>query len=195
LRGVFRATRRSHPFTIDGVVAARSSPHRPDAARGWRVFCRAFASDQIGHFAQPADLRAHADSRAVKGKRGVRQRRYWEHSIRHQNDFARHVDSVHVDPAKHALIARVRVISSFQCLVTLGIYPEHCASDGRNHDGELGESSQQTNELSKGSARPVGRALNDFMTARRRYTVTVDPKRPTKPDLSRRDGWSISEAD
>jgi hypothetical protein len=34
-------------------------------------------------------------SRAAKGERGIWQRRYWEHTIRDTNDFARHVDRRH----------------------------------------------------------------------------------------------------
>jgi putative transposase len=40
-------------------------------------------------------------SRASKGERGIRQRRYWEHLIRDEGDFARHVDYIHFNPVKH----------------------------------------------------------------------------------------------
>jgi len=31
----------------------------------------------------------------------VWQRRFWEHQIRDENDFARHVDYIHFNPVKH----------------------------------------------------------------------------------------------
>ena len=35
------------------------------------------------------------------------QRRFWEHQIRNENDFARHVDYVHFNPVKHGHAQRV----------------------------------------------------------------------------------------
>ncbi|MBW8848446.1 MAG: transposase, partial [Burkholderiales bacterium] len=40
-------------------------------------------------------------SRAAKGERGLWQRRYWEHLIRDDADFERHVDYIHFNPVKH----------------------------------------------------------------------------------------------
>ena len=67
-----------------------------------------------------------SDSRAAKGERGIWQRRYWEQTIRDENDFARHIDYIHINPVKHGLVARVSdwPYSSFHRMVKLGIYPE-----------------------------------------------------------------------
>ncbi|MCX7184676.1 MAG: transposase [Nitrosospira sp.] len=40
-------------------------------------------------------------SRTGKGERGIWQRRYWEHQIRDETDYARHVDYIHYNPVKH----------------------------------------------------------------------------------------------
>jgi putative transposase len=40
-------------------------------------------------------------SRMSKGERGIWQRRYWEHLICDDPDFARHVDYIHYNPVKH----------------------------------------------------------------------------------------------
>ena len=45
-------------------------------------------------------------SRASKGERGIWQRRYWEHLIRDEGDFARHVDYIHFNPVKHGHVSR-----------------------------------------------------------------------------------------
>ena len=45
-------------------------------------------------------------SRGGKGERSVWQRRYWEHQVRDDNDFARHVDYIHFNPVKHGLVQR-----------------------------------------------------------------------------------------
>jgi putative transposase len=47
-------------------------------------------------------------SRAVKGERGIRQRRYWEHALRDEDDFARHLDYTHFNPVKHGHAVRVQ---------------------------------------------------------------------------------------
>lgn len=41
-----------------------------------------------------------------KGERGIRQRRYWEHRIRDEQDLERCVDYVHVNPVRHGHAAR-----------------------------------------------------------------------------------------
>ncbi len=41
-----------------------------------------------------------------KGERGIWQRRYWEHLIRDERDYARHVDYIHYNPVKHGYTAR-----------------------------------------------------------------------------------------
>ena len=53
----------------------------------------------------PAGERISA-SRASKGERGLWQRRYWEHLIRDDADFERHVDYIHFNPVKHGWAQR-----------------------------------------------------------------------------------------
>jgi hypothetical protein len=76
----FRKMRRSHLFTIDAVVLLPIVSTRSRRC----VFLRAFASDQIGLFAQLAGRRKHSDSHDVKGERVVWQRRCWDHTIPHE---------------------------------------------------------------------------------------------------------------
>jgi len=45
-------------------------------------------------------------SRRGKGERGIWQRRYWEHTLRDEEDFRRHVDYIHYNPVKHGYVAR-----------------------------------------------------------------------------------------
>lgn len=63
--------------------------------------------------------------RIAKGERGVWQRRFWEHVIRDEVDYARHVDYVHWNPIKHGLVQRLAdwPYSSFHRYVESGIYP------------------------------------------------------------------------
>src|SRR4051812_47124841 len=52
-------------------------------------------------------------------------RRYWEHLIRDEADFAAHMDYVHINPLKHGLVQRVAdwSYSTFHWLVAQGVYP------------------------------------------------------------------------
>ncbi len=63
--------------------------------------------------------------RIAKGERGIWQRRYWEHTIRDELDYARHVDYVHFNPVKHGFVARVSdwPYSSFSRFVDAGVHP------------------------------------------------------------------------
>ena len=64
-------------------------------------------------------------SRAAKRERGIWQRRYWEHTIRDERDYAAHIDYCHLNPYKHGLVQRVRdwPYSSFHRYVAQGMYP------------------------------------------------------------------------
>ena len=46
-----------------------------------------------------------SESKIKKGEKGVWQRRYWEHTIRNEQDFYRHLDYIHYNPIKHNLVA------------------------------------------------------------------------------------------
>ena len=46
--------------------------------------------------------------RKASGERGIWQRHYWEHLIRDDDDYQRHVDYVHVNPVKHGYVERVQ---------------------------------------------------------------------------------------
>ena len=79
-------------------------------------------------------------SRARKGERGVWQRRYWEHTLRDEADFARHVDYIHFNPVKHGHVRQVCdwPHSSFHRMVRLGI-DRHWGGDATGEAGAFGE--------------------------------------------------------
>jgi putative transposase len=60
-----------------------------------------------------------------RGERGIWQRRYWEHTIRDDRDFAAHLDYTHFNPAKHGLVDHPAdwPYSSFRRCVASGLYP------------------------------------------------------------------------
>jgi REP-associated tyrosine transposase len=144
LRAAVREVRERHPFTIDATVVLPDHLHavwtlpEGDSNFGsrWRLIKSAFSRRlPVGEIV--------SRSRVTKGERGIWQRRYWEHTIRDENDFARHVDYVHINPVKHGLVTRVRdwPHSSFHRMVELGVYPEDWAGDVTELVGNFGERS------------------------------------------------------
>jgi putative transposase len=142
LRAALRQTQQHHPFTIDAMVVLPDHLHAiwtlpeddADFATRWRLIKSAFSRG----FANGERI---SDSRAAKGERGIWQRRYWEHTIRDESDFERHVDYVHINPVKHGLVPRVSdwPYSSFHRMVKLGVYPEDWGGDVSSDGTSFGE--------------------------------------------------------
>jgi putative transposase len=51
---------------------------------------------------------SRSPARFREGRRGVWQRRFWEHTIRDEADFEAHFDYIHYNPVKHGLVSRPR---------------------------------------------------------------------------------------
>ena len=53
------------------------------------------------------------------------QRRFWEHQIRDDEDYQRHIDYLHYNPVKHGLVKTASdwPYSTFHRYVNQGIYP------------------------------------------------------------------------
>jgi putative transposase len=142
LRAAVREIRIRHPFTIDAMVVLPDHLHAvwtlSEGETNFSLLWRQIKSNFSRSL--PVGERI-SNSRAARGERGIWQRRYWEHTIRDENDFARHVDYVHINPLKHGLVSRVRdwPYSSFHRMVRLGVYPEDWAGDVGQFRGEFGE--------------------------------------------------------
>ena len=57
------------------------------------------------------------------------QRRFWEHAIRNDYDYERHVDYIHFNPVKHGYVQSVAdwPYSTFHRYVEIGLYPQNWA--------------------------------------------------------------------
>jgi putative transposase len=132
LRSAFEYTRERHPFVVDAAVILPEHLHviwtLPEGDRDfslrWRLIKTEFSRGlPHGEF--------RTDSRQGKSERGIWQRRYWEHLIRDDVDFSRHVDYIHINPVKHGLVSRVAdwPHSSFHRYVREGMLPVDWAGD------------------------------------------------------------------
>jgi len=126
LREAIRTVRQAHPFTIHGWVVLSEHMHcvielppdDHDFALRWRLIKTRFSKSI-------PNQEWRSETRVRRGERGIWQRRYWEHLIRDEKDFAAHMDYVHVNPVKHGLVKRVAEwpYSTFHRLVEEGVYP------------------------------------------------------------------------
>ena len=133
LREAVRQVRARRPFHIDAWVVLPDHMHAvwtlpaedTDYSGRWKAIKIAFAK------ALPR-TEARSSVRAAKGERGIWQRRFWEHTIRDQRDYAAHVDYVHINPVKHGLVGSVGEwpYSSFHRFVAQGVYPADWAASG-----------------------------------------------------------------
>ena len=62
-----------------------------------KLFTKAYHT-QVGQGEQPNA------SRVKRGEATIWQRRFWEHTIRDQDDYQRHLDYIHYNPVKHGLV-------------------------------------------------------------------------------------------
>ena len=80
-------------------------------------------------------------TRVLRGERGVWQRRFWEHVIRDDADYAHHVDYVHWNPLEPGLVHRVAdwPYSSFHRFVCHGALPPNWAGEVEEEGARYGE--------------------------------------------------------
>jgi putative transposase len=141
LRAAFRAGRRERPFTIDAIVILPDHLHAiltlpqgdADFSARWRRI--------KGHFSSRMIVLGEFSKRHANEDFALWQRRFWEHTIRDENDFARHVDYIHFNPVKHGLVSRVHdwSHSSFHQYVRQGLLPADWAGDVDESGLKFGE--------------------------------------------------------
>jgi len=132
LRSEVRAVREKRPFVIDAWVVLPDHLHcvwtlpqgDDDFTNRWRLIKQGFSK------ALPITERRSA-VRMARGERGIWQRRFWEHAIRNETDYAAHIDYCHINPFKHGYVQRVAdwPYSTFHRDVERGIYPLDWAGD------------------------------------------------------------------
>ena len=126
LRDAFRVTRRERPFAIEAVVVLPDHLHAiltlpssdADFSGRWRRI--------KGHFSRRLIDATASLQRWPNGDLALWQRRFWEHTIRDESDFSRHIDYIHFNPVKHGLVPCVRdwPHSSFHRYVREGPLPD-----------------------------------------------------------------------
>ena len=126
LRAAVQTARTTHPFKIDAWVVLPDHLHcvwtlpegDSNIATRWQTIKAKFS-----RHLPPTEPRSA--SRIARNERGIWQRRFWEHTIRDDRDYATHIDYIHFNPVKHGLVQNVAAwpYSTFHRAVTNGQYP------------------------------------------------------------------------
>ncbi len=105
LRSAFKKVMYQHPFDIHAIVILPDHFHMlitlPDEDVSYSKRIRLIKSN----FSKNIECKEFvSSSRARKAERGIWQRRFWEHSIRDEKDYAYHVNYIHYNPVKHKYV-------------------------------------------------------------------------------------------
>ena len=141
LRRAYRTVRERRPFESIAVCILPDHLHAlwalPDGDRDfatrWSLIKTEFSRGIAAH--------PRSQSKTAKREKGIWQRRYWEHAIRDDTDFERHVDYIHFNPVKHGHVTRVAdwPHSSFHRFVERGLLAADWGGDMKNIEGAFGE--------------------------------------------------------
>ena len=128
LTGATAKIRKWHPFDIEAQVVLPDHLHviwtlpDGDANYGarWRLIKEAFTRT----YCQSHGSHEQTEVARSRGEQPVWQRRFWEHLIRDERDFAAHLDYIHLNPVHHGLAAAPRdwQHSTFAAWVERGVY-------------------------------------------------------------------------
>jgi putative transposase len=138
LRTAIRSVRTARPFEVKAMVVLPDHLHciwtlppgDGDFATRWRLVKTRFTKH-----CDPGLRPAPDPARTAKGEQALWQQRYWEHALRDENDFARHVEYIHYNPVKHGLVTAPISwpYSSFHRFVEGGI----CSADWGQGEVEI----------------------------------------------------------
>ena len=142
LRVAFSRVKEKHPFKIDAIIILPDHLHciwtlpenDTDYSTRWNLL--------KGTFSRSLDKgESLSKSRVKRRERGIWQRRFWEHMLRNEDDFNKHLDYIHWNPVKHGYVSNVIdwPHSSFHKYVKLGWYDNNWGSQQYNFNIETGE--------------------------------------------------------
>ena len=122
LRWSLRKTKDKHPFEIVAMVVLPDHLHAvwrlPEGDDRYSTRLQVFKSK----FTATLKARDACIPRRSSGEPAVWARRFWEHTIRDDDDLRAHVEYVHYNPVKHGLTDRVSAwpYSTFHRDVAMG---------------------------------------------------------------------------
>jgi putative transposase len=129
LRLAIESVRERHPFTLIATVLQPDHWHLvmqlPDGDQRYSVRMKQIKTEFTDQWLATGFPEAPVtEAQRTRGERGVWQPRFWEHTVRDEDDLERCADYIHWNPRKHELVDRVAdwEWSSFHRFVRLGHY-------------------------------------------------------------------------
>lgn len=128
LRQAIDKVRRNLPFSIEAWVLLPDHLHcvwtLPSGDTDYSSRWRLIKGDVSKSCADELADGPLSPSRLKRRERGLWQRRFWEHTIKDEADFAAHCDYIHYNPVKHGHCASPREwpFSTFHGFVKSGVY-------------------------------------------------------------------------
>lgn len=126
LKEAIRGVKAENPFDTVAMVVMPEHlhciwtlpPDDADYSTRWKMIKARFSREI-------PKVEKRSKSRMSKDERGIWQRRFWEHTIRDEVDYQRHMDYIHFNPVKHGYVSRVAdwPYSTFHRCVRDGWYP------------------------------------------------------------------------
>lgn len=133
-----RQCQANRPFEINAVILLPDHLHaiwtmpRGDTSYSdrWSIIKRTFTQQYLRGSGQDGRVSA---GKLRERRRGIWQRRFWEHTLEDEDDFQTHFDYIHYNPVKHQLVKCPGdwEPSSFHRWVEQGVYPKNwgCGKD------------------------------------------------------------------
>ncbi|GJL74270.1 MAG: hypothetical protein NMNS02_03760 [Nitrosomonas sp.] len=92
--------------------------HDGDYSSRWQAIKKAFSKSI-------PKTEYRSQTHLKRNERSIWQRRFWEHTITGDQDYAAHMDYIHYNPVKHGWVKSVKdwPYSTFHRLVEKGVYP------------------------------------------------------------------------
>lgn len=128
LKESLKNAKRFHSFEIFGIAILPEHFHiiiKPNVTENYPKIIHLIKT----HFSKNIDVSKIKNyqispSRKMKQEKDIWQRRYWEHTIKDENDLYTHLDYIHFNPVKHGYTKAVKdwEYSSFQKFVERGNY-------------------------------------------------------------------------
>lgn len=126
LQSAFDRVKEKLPFTMEAFVILpdhihciwHMPPEDSDFSTRWRLIKSYFSTGVKGRV-------------NVRGEKDIWQRRFWEHLLRDEEDWRRHMDYIHYNPVKHGYVMNPGdwPNSSFREALKGGLYSEGWGSE------------------------------------------------------------------
>jgi len=130
LRESMRHVKQKYPFHIAAMVVLPDHLHciwilpesDSDYSIRWRLIKTWFSKHCADALKRPPNK-----ARIKKQQQAIWQHRFWEHVIRDETDYQRHIDYIHYNPVKHGYVERVSdwKYSSIHKYIRDGVIPEN----------------------------------------------------------------------